>query len=96
MASEFQIYILELHKNLMRNFYASYIIISNDTIFHNFSCKAFAPSGEKWAHKTQKSLFGRQSSISISIMYNITDWTAGMTHFIKDHALKINYIFFVS
>ena len=27
-------------------------------------------------------------------MYNITDWTAGMTHFIKDHALKVIFFYF--
>ena len=54
------------------------------------SCKSFAPRNERWLNRRQKSLFGRQSSISITIMYNLTDWTAGMTHFIKGCTLFVN------
>ena len=58
--------------------------------------------------KKQKSLFGRQSSISISVKYellllvnmviyalryNITDWTAGWTHYIEGCTIFVSPTF---
>ncbi|CBY22537.1 unnamed protein product [Oikopleura dioica] len=47
------------------------------------TCLVFNPLSEHWKTMKQKSLFGRQSSISFSVKYNITDWTAGWTHYIE-------------